>query len=209
MDPKAIGIQIQKAYPQYANTDPSVLGSKYLSKYGGAISAVQTGKMKLSDIPEAQRIGVSLGLTPEQVSATEKTADQIKQETAKKNSERIINQLEDSYFKKKNDPRDDMSYGRLGGLWQNFLAKIGYNPDLRAYQALVESDRPSLARAAGDVGNLSETEQKAAIKILPNEFSTPEEAKKQFKLLKEKFGIDLMPKTETKSKNKFTIEAIE
>ena len=42
MDPKAIGIQIQKAYPQYANTDPSVLGSKYLSKYGGAISAVQT-----------------------------------------------------------------------------------------------------------------------------------------------------------------------
>jgi len=72
MDPKTIGARIKQAYPQYANVDETSLGNKYLQKYGGAVSGVQTGKLKLTDIPEAQRVGVSLGLE-EPAQTAEKT----------------------------------------------------------------------------------------------------------------------------------------
>jgi hypothetical protein len=62
MDAAAIGKKLKQQYPQYASVDDATLGEKYLSKYGGAVSSVQSGKLKLTDIPQEQRVGVAVGL---------------------------------------------------------------------------------------------------------------------------------------------------
>ena len=118
------------------------------------------------------------------------TTDERKKELAKKEAARLIDQLEDSYFGDLENTKDDLSYGRGGGLIASAKAALGVNPELRTYKALRKSVRPTLARAAGDVGNLSEPEQKAAVKVLPTAFSTPEEAKMAFETLRRKMGVE-------------------
>jgi hypothetical protein len=81
MDPQTIGKRIKQSYPQYANVDEATLGNKYLQKYGGAVSGIQSGKIKLTDIPEAQRVGVSLGIEApvqsEEITKTNEVRDTI------------------------------------------------------------------------------------------------------------------------------------
>lgn len=62
MDAATLGKRLKEAYPQYANIPDADLGTKYLGKYGGDVASVRAGKIKLTDIPEAKRVGVSLGL---------------------------------------------------------------------------------------------------------------------------------------------------
>ena len=93
--------------------------------------------------------------------------------------------------------------GRIGGLLSNVLGAAGYNPGLQDYKALRESVKPMLVKAAGDTGALSLVEQEAAIKSIPTEFSTEEEAKRFFKTTREKFGIPVK-----QSKQKPSLEDI-
>lgn len=74
MDPIAIGKKIKEAYPQYAKADDALLGNKYLQKYGGVITAVKSGQIKITDLPAEQRAGVGLGMAaiePNQVDPME------------------------------------------------------------------------------------------------------------------------------------------
>lgn len=82
MDPILIGKKIKEAYPQYASRDDAELGTSYLKKYGGAISSVRSGQLKLTDLPADQRAGVGLGVSavePEQVDPMEAIAQAMKQ----------------------------------------------------------------------------------------------------------------------------------
>ena len=191
MDPSGIGRKLKELYPQYANVDEVMLGQKYMQKYGGAVSGVQSGQIKITDIPEAQRVGVSVGLQGvgyEPPEKNTKTADQIKKENALATSDRIITQLEDLYFGTQGE-KGDLSKGRLGGLLAIGSEKVGMNEALRTYKTTKASIRPMLVRAMGDVGALSEAEQRAAVKQLPTEFSTPEEALKAFSAMRQKLGL--------------------
>lgn len=118
------------------------------------------------------------------------SAAEEKKVTAKSDAEKLVSQLEKAYYGASKTAADDLGYGRLGGLLASGKAAIGSHPALKTYQALVKSSRPTLARSAGNVGNLTEPEQKAAVKLLPGAFSTPEEASLGFAALREKFGLE-------------------
>lgn len=116
------------------------------------------------------------------------TAAQEKKQTATTDAERIMSQLEKLYFGGEGS-QDDLSKGRLGGLGSGLMAALGENQPLRTYADARDSARATLARAFGDVGNLSQSEQENAIKLLPTARSTPEEAAAGFQALREKLNL--------------------
>jgi len=126
-----------------------------------------------------------------------KSEDELKKERAKAELANTLDLLEEKYFTNK------IAQGRIGGLLSNLLQKAGYNANLTDYSSLRESIKPTLVRAAGDVGALNLPEQEAAIKSIPTEFSTLEEATKQFETTRRKFGIPLKEK-----KKKASLEEI-
>jgi len=123
-------------------------------------------------------------LKPPEISADEKKAVE-----AKRKVKTAIDLLEKKYYNGQANPK--LAYGRAGGMLQTLKSKVmdNGNPELRAYEGLVKSIRPALVKAMGDTGNLSETEQQAAIAGLPNAYDTPEEAKLKFETLKQKFEL--------------------
>jgi hypothetical protein len=102
-----------------------------------------------------------------------------------KDVENNLTQLEDMYFASK-----DLSSGRLGGIGQKIMSMFGFNEPLKSYDSIISSMRPTLAKASGEVGNLTETEQKAAVAPLPNGLSTPEEAIAGFASIRRRFGLN-------------------
>lgn len=124
---------------------------------------------------------------------TEASAEEKKAAIKKSELENVFNLLEDKYTSKK------LAKGRLGGVLATILAATGFNPDLVDYQTLRESIKPQLAKGAGDVGNLAIQEQQAAIKQIPTEFSTPEEAVLQFATARKKFNLPEGKKTKRPS----------
>lgn len=166
------------------------------------------GVVNVADIaktnPQLAQKAITAGAQPKQALS----ADEMKRQNAKDVAERIVSQLEAQYYQGQDKPQ--LASGRIGGLFQDLLAKAGYNPKLNIYNATVSSDRPSLARAAGDVGNLSAPEQEAAVKQLPSAYSTAEEANLGFQELRKRLG--LKPKTSKKQSSgssKYTIEAVQ
>lgn len=186
MNPVAIGQQIKKLYPQYANVDDAVIGQKYMERFGGAVQSIQAGQIDIKDIPEAQRVGVSIGL--EASGFKPKTEAEKKKESARADAEHVLTELENSFLGGNNG--QSLAYGRLEGAKQKAAALAGQNPQLATYQGVRESLRPMFARAAGDVGNLSEKEQQAAVKNLPTGLSTPEEALLFFESMRKKFQLE-------------------
>ena len=143
----------------------------------------QAGTLKQRDAVASsweQRTGEKLFPKVEQ-SETEKTRLSKKAE-----AEKIISQLEDMYFASK-----DLSSGRLGGIGEKIKSMFGFNEPLKSYESIISSIRPTLARAAGDVGALSEVEQKAAVKPLPTAYSTPEEAIAGFTAIRKRFSAPM------------------
>jgi hypothetical protein len=60
--------------------------------------------------------------------------------------------------------------GRIQGLTTKQLQSFSQsNPKIAAYHSFIRGIRPILSRGLGDVGNLSETEQQAAMELLPND----------------------------------------
>jgi len=118
------------------------------------------------------------------------TANEQKKADSQANSERIIRQLEDTYFGLDDGSKEMLASGRLEGMSKTARAKLlGINPKLKVYLDTLDSVRPTLARAAGDVGNLTETEQKAAIGAIPKATATAEEAFLGFEAMRKKFGL--------------------
>jgi hypothetical protein len=134
----------------------------------------------LSDPKNASKFGSIASLIPEKSETEKKTI------TSKQKAEEIMTMLEDLYYQ---SPSGLLAYGRADGLNEYAKMLAGENPDLANYISQRQSIRPTLARALGDVGNLSKTEQEAAVKGIPTGFSTPEEAEKFFASSRVKFGL--------------------
>lgn len=115
------------------------------------------------------------------------TDDEKKKVAAKENADRVLSQLENLYFK--GGQTKGLAAGRTGGTKEKIKEKLGKNEQLRTYSAAKLSSRPGLARSLGEVGPLTEAEQEAAIKLLPSEYSTPEEAFVGFRELRSKLGL--------------------
>lgn len=166
------------------------------------------GVVNVADIaktnPQLAQKAINQGAEPKKAMS----ADEEKKQRSKDLAERIVTQLEEQYYQGQETP--ELASGRVGGLFQDLLSKAGYNPKLKIYNATVASDRPILARAAGEVGALTEAEQEAAIKQLPSAYSTADEANLGFQELRKRLG--LKPKTSKKQssgRSKYTVEAVQ
>lgn len=115
------------------------------------------------------------------------TAEQEKRINAQKDADRILTQLENLYFK--GGQVTGLAAGRAKGFESLATGILGNYEQLQTYKGIRTSVRPKLARAMGDTGNFSLPEQEAAVKSLPTEFSTPQEAFAFFKATREKLGI--------------------
>lgn len=122
------------------------------------------------------------------------TAEMQNRKISKSEGQRILKVFEDSYFLGQRGP---LAYGTTGvggratGFAEELKSKYSadYNPELASYMALLESSRPLFAKAAGDVGNMSEAEQQNAIKSIPRGRNTYEEAKQFFNGMRRRFGM--------------------
>jgi len=71
MDPIAIGKKLKTTWigatasdgRKYADIPDEELGSMYIKKWGGSIEAVKSGQLKMTDIPEKNRVFVGVGLS--------------------------------------------------------------------------------------------------------------------------------------------------
>lgn len=78
-------------------------------------------------------------------------------------------------------PAGKGAIGRLTGLASNISAAAQTDPKVAGYYAFSKGMRPQLARGLGDVGNLSEVEQKAAEHLLPLPSDNEETRVQKFK----------------------------
>jgi hypothetical protein len=124
----------------------------------------------------------------------EETAAEAKKKAAQIEADRILTDLENMYFDNKLHKG-----GRLGQIMGSLEAMANPDSPINRYNNYIKSVRPTLVKAAGDVGNLSETEQQAAIKILPNIALTREEAIKRFADTRSRFSLPNRDYTKLKS----------
>lgn len=103
----------------------------------------------------------------------------------KADAERIVKQLEDFYLGNK------LYYGNnLKGVTANaFSQMINPGGPVAKYKALLESNSPYLAKAAGDAGNLAFQEQVQARKPFPTTRFTKTQAEKSFEEIRKKMGL--------------------
>jgi hypothetical protein len=92
----------------------------------------------------------------------------------------IIDTIEKEWLKTNPSTREE-------GLTKAAMSPFQVNKDVSSYQSFVKGMRAQLARAMGDVGNLSEPEQKAAMDLVPKVSDSKEVG--QEKLLKIKTFI--------------------
>lgn len=205
MEPQTIGEQIKKAFPQYAKRDALELGTKYLQKYGGAVTAIQSGRLKLTDIPEAQRVGVSIGLNAANVNKP-LTTEQEKQE------EKLTNVRQSADILKKNLEETEAQGPLMGRGAQvlNFLSGGGAAPEVADYEALRKSLIGPLARAiSGEVGVLTDKDISRAEGLLPKVSDAKKLRENKFKNLMEIISVKSKTSAQTPSGSRFTIEAVE
>lgn len=152
------------------------------------ISPTLVAEYQQNQTPQAQleRKKAEQALTT--VEQPEVSAAQEKASMSKESANRVLAQLEQLYYGK-GTSADDLSKGRLGGLGTKLTALLGMNQPATTYEQARKSSGAQLARALGDVGNLNEKEQAAAIQLLPTLFSTPEEAAAGFNAIRAKLGL--------------------
>ena len=120
--------------------------------------------------------------------AEKMTADQEK--TIKNLSQ--LKSLVDSYFGKLDElvPTSDETKGVLKATGRTMISKIPIvgsiaEPNVKAFERFREGLRPKIARALGDVGNLSQPEQESAIKLLTSPASSAAERAEAKSLIEE------------------------
>jgi hypothetical protein len=129
----------------------------------------------------------------EQMKESAKLGSQIelaKQKERQLNEQKLGRLRNISSFYEKELEKIPVGSGVLGGLKAQanlFAAKNipGINPKLAAFSSMKEGSRAQLARAMGDVGNLSEVEQKAAEKLIPTGGESSEERAEKIRMLKD------------------------
>ena len=115
------------------------------------------------------------------------SADDLKKQSAKQLALQNITQLEDLYFSNKLYKGPGLS-----GIITDFLGpKLQPGGGYGMYKNTVESMKPTFARAAGDVGNLSKAEQEAAAKNFPTARYTRAQAIQRFNEARERFGLPI------------------
>jgi hypothetical protein len=77
----------------------------------------------------------------------------------------IISSVETEWMK--TNPVSEKMGGRAIGLQKSILSPLQLDKNVSSYKSFVKGMRAQLARAMGDVGNLSEPEQKAAMDLVP------------------------------------------
>jgi len=119
-------------------------------------------------------------MEPAQPTEAEKAA-KIK----KNDAERIVSQLEDYYF------TNNLYYGNTAkGIYANTMLPIlDPNAPASKYKAFLESNRPYLAKAAGDVGNLAFQEQVQAGKPFPTARFNKKSAIESFSEIRKKLNL--------------------
>ena len=132
----------------------------------------------LNNPKKASQISTILNMLPTP------SADEVKRTDAKKLAAQNIDQLEQSYFGNKLHQG-----GVRGAMTTWFGTKLDPYGPYGQYRNLVNSMRPTFARAAGDVGNLSLQEQLAQGRLFPTARATRAEAIKSFDAARVKFGL--------------------
>ena len=176
MDPIAIGKKIKEAYPQYANVDEAILGQKYLQKYGGAVSGIQSGQIGIKDIPEAQRTGVSIGLQGVGYEAPEKS------NTTKQSFDASTNFIDilEKRFMSAGGGEYAGTGARVSGTKKSLAGELGVNPSAKTYNDARKGFAATLKQLTGDTGVLTENDYSRLAGLLPSLGATPEEAQNKF-----------------------------
>lgn len=119
-------------------------------------------------------------LKPKEKSEAEKESDKKKSD-----AERMLTQLENMYFKKK------LHYGNSPkGIYAETLAPmIDPDADYVRWKKLLDSERPMLAKLAGDTGNLALQEQIQAGAPFPTARYDKKSAAESFADIRTKFGL--------------------
>lgn len=86
------------------------------------------------------------------------------------------------------DVVENSPIGRLGGIGTSLAAMLGADPKAKAYMDIRTSIRAELARVLGEVGNLAQSEQEAALDLVPSIYDTPEEARIKWQGLKDRLS---------------------
>jgi len=168
----------------------SVKQNKYVDPGGGTTTS-QTGGdssdlrsiliMKALQNPkQASQISTILNMLPAP------STDDLKKQSAKQLALQNITQLEDQYFGNKLHKGNNPS----GIFTTLFGGKVAPGSSYGQYINTVESMKPTFARAAGDVGNLSRAEQEAAAKNFPTARYSRTEAIKRFNEARKRFGLE-------------------
>jgi hypothetical protein len=188
MDPSGIGKKIKELYPQYVNVDDVTLGQKYMQKYGGAVSGIQSGQIQISDIPTEQRAGVSVGL--EGVGYKPQTGDAKNLQSATATTT-FIKSLEDTYMKAGGGEYEGAG-ARVSGVKKSIAGVLGLNDPAKVYNDSRAGFAATLKALTGDTGVLTDQDYARLSKLLPTLSSTPGEAQAKFAQLRSqiaaKFG---------------------
>lgn len=139
----------------------------------------------LNDLNDFVKIQTSLKKLTTPASGQELTADQQKKLTGIKNAEDQLTQVFQSAMPliSKNTTQ---SKATLSGAFNRNVGKL-FNSDVKTFDNTVRSRGISIIRALGEVGNLSETEQAAAVENLPSLSDTPQGAQQKLNNLKQLF----------------------
>ena len=106
------------------------------------------------------------------------------EEDEKKRAEQILTTIEDQYF------GNQLHYGFTEeGIKRSAIAIANPNSDLANYNAFSKSKGVSLAKLAGDIGNIAWQEQKVQLNALATGLNDYENAVKRFNLVREGFGL--------------------
>lgn len=159
---------------------------------------------KLKDTPPGVPSKEYPGLTEDEANALiskkkiettySSSADTEKKKVASDTADRILSDLESRYFQAREGK--GLGYGKGGALKKKFEEWTSFGEtkpkeleEINDYNAYRNSVGATFAKAMGDSGNFSKTEQENALGSLPTEFNTREEAKRFFDSMRSKFNL--------------------
>ena len=182
LDPVSIGKKIKESYPQYANVDDATIGTKYLQKYGGAISSIQSKQIDIKDIPEAQRVGVSIGLQGAgyEPPKDELSAAESKNKSAYQGAVGLLDVLEQNYTAAKGG--EFSGIGAIpGGIGKNIAGALNLDKPAGIYNRQKSGFTANLKTITGDTGVMTEKDYARIESLLPKFTDDPEMATQFFK----------------------------
>lgn len=157
-----------------------------------AAAAVQTGKLKLSDIPAEQKLAVVNEIT---ASGGEipvpKSANDIKKEQAAGKIKNLIGTLETRYQKASGGEVTTPIVNRILGVGKDIGASLGFDPEAETFNREKQGFIATLKGLTGDTGVLTEQDAQRLINLIPGFGASPQEAKNLFNDLRSQASSEL------------------